>query len=109
MDAQRTQAAAAALAAAHETYFGGYGNDAMELCELFVRAGHQRRGLGSRLLQWGLDKAAADKLHLVLFASLDSEPFYERAGFEAVGCFETHIEGELARVTTVAMVKEHQQ
>ncbi|KAH8690707.1 acyl-CoA N-acyltransferase [Talaromyces proteolyticus] len=51
---------------------------------LLVHPEHQRKGIGRKLLQWGLDEA--DKLGLI--TSLESTPegrrLYEKAGFEVV-------------------------
>lgn len=51
---------------------------------LAVHPNHQRKGIGRKLLQWGLDEA--DRLGLIAYleASADGVRLYEQTGFEKV-------------------------
>jgi GNAT superfamily N-acetyltransferase len=51
---------------------------------LAVHPNHQKKGIGRKLLQWGLDEA--DRLGLIAYleASSDGVRLYEQAGFEKV-------------------------
>ncbi|OKL64432.1 hypothetical protein UA08_01109 [Talaromyces atroroseus] len=51
---------------------------------LAVHPNHQKKGIGRKLLQWGLDEA--DRLGLIAYleASNEGRPLYEQSGFEAV-------------------------
>ncbi|KXJ87047.1 acyl-CoA N-acyltransferase [Microdochium bolleyi] len=42
---------------------------------------YQRRGAGSMLVRWGVDRAAQDGVGVYLDASKDGLPLYERCGF----------------------------
>lgn len=49
---------------------------------LAVSPTHQRRGVGSQLVQWGTTRADADGLEAYLDATPKGAPIYKRLGFE---------------------------
>ena len=46
---------------------------------------HQRRGVGSMLLEWGCDKADFHGWKSFVMASPDGVPLYTKFGFKAMG------------------------
>ncbi|KAJ9603548.1 hypothetical protein H2200_011734 [Cladophialophora chaetospira] len=52
-----------------------------ELLTLAVDPAYQRRGIGQKLVAWGLDKAKAEGVPAVVIGAKDTEPFYHRCGF----------------------------
>lgn len=56
-----------------------------ELCELRTSPRFQRRGLGSQLVNFGLEKADHDGLPCYLSGSPMGVPVYTKLGFEEVG------------------------
>lgn len=57
----------------------------MVLQSLATDPNYQRRGIGSKLVQWGLDQADAEGLPCWIHASDAGRRVYEAAGFEQVG------------------------
>lgn len=51
----------------------------LEIC--FVHPSHRRRGAGSQLVDWGVQKADALGLEAFIEATEDGKPMYERHGF----------------------------
>lgn len=51
---------------------------------LVVDPAHQRRGLGSRLVEWGLARADELGVEAFLTASPFGKPLYEKQGFQVV-------------------------
>ncbi|KAL4771050.1 acyl-CoA N-acyltransferase [Aspergillus nidulans var. acristatus] len=56
----------------------------VELEKLFTHPKYQGNGVGSALLQWGLDEADRLGLMIYLEATEEGRPLYERFGFEAI-------------------------
>lgn len=54
---------------------------------LGVQDSYQGRGLGSKLLKWGLTRADAEGLEVYLSASPAGKPLYEKNGFREVDTF----------------------
>lgn len=48
---------------------------------LAVSVNHQRRGVGGRLVDWGLERAERDGLPAVLCASVKGRNLYHKKGF----------------------------
>ena len=59
---------------------------------LFTHPEHRRRGVGSLIMNWGLERA--DKLGLESFieATAAGKPCYERFGFEVIDTNQLHVE-----------------
>jgi predicted N-acetyltransferase YhbS len=74
------------------------------LCELNTSPKFQRRGLGSQLVKYGLEKADGDEVMVYLSGSPMGVPVYRKLGFEEVGRLEldlsdfggegSHVHGE---------------
>ncbi|KAM7219552.1 hypothetical protein V8F06_005107 [Rhypophila decipiens] len=56
----------------------GLGED---LQTLAAHPDYKRRGIGTTLLQWGIDQAKADKANVFLTATAEGKHLYERQGF----------------------------
>jgi GNAT superfamily N-acetyltransferase len=54
---------------------------------LGVHDSYQGKGLGSKLLKWGLARADAEGLEVYLSASPAGKPLYEKNGFQVVDTF----------------------
>lgn len=65
----------------------GY-RDAWYLSFLAVHPRHHRRGIGKTLLEWGVEKAAAEKRDCFLVATPAGMPLYLAHGFEQVGTMD---------------------
>ncbi|KAL8952776.1 MAG: hypothetical protein Q9222_001323 [Ikaeria aurantiellina] len=55
------------------------------LDSLAVRAEHRRKGVGSKLIQWGTKIADEMGLDAVVEASMEGAPVYKKHGFESMG------------------------
>jgi GNAT superfamily N-acetyltransferase len=54
---------------------------------LGVHPSYQGRGLASKLLKWGLDRADAEGVEAYLSSSPEGKPVYEKYGFKSVYTF----------------------
>ncbi|KAI0017135.1 acyl-CoA N-acyltransferase [Xylariomycetidae sp. FL0641] len=72
---------------------------------LGVRKSHQRKGLGKRLLRWGLQRADEDQVEAFLSASPFGAPMYTKHGFETVETLHFD-EGKYAEKIMVRQPKE---
>ena len=50
-----------------------------------VLPSHQRKGLGTKLLEWGLEKAIEEGMRVYLTATEKGRDLYLKAGFEEIG------------------------
>lgn len=48
---------------------------------LATSSGYQKKGLGSKLLEWGIEKADAEGLELYLDAAKGAQHLYEKFGY----------------------------
>lgn len=71
-----------------------------------VHKDHQGKGIGKKLVQWGLDRAAADGKDVYLLANERGTPMYEKMGFQLIGqC--TSFEGKPYAQTERAFLLRH--
>jgi GNAT superfamily N-acetyltransferase len=78
---------------------------------MMVHPNHQRKGIGKKLLQWGLDRADKEKIVSWLFARPAAAKMYRNAGFKPVGLLEVHVPEDdepLDVVPGEAMLREPQ-
>ncbi|KAM7198458.1 hypothetical protein V8F33_004964 [Rhypophila sp. PSN 637] len=62
--------------------------DVWYLQTLAAHPDYKRRGIGTTLLQWGIDQAKADKANLFLTATGEGKYLYERQGFVQLSEFD---------------------
>ncbi|KAM0433868.1 hypothetical protein ACHAPT_003811 [Fusarium lateritium] len=62
-----------------------YPDERWRLAFISVSPNHQRRGIGRKLVQWGIDRSEEEGIAAVLEASDAGKPLYEKMGFVAVG------------------------
>ncbi|WAO94307.1 N-acetyltransferase domain-containing protein [Fusarium falciforme] len=62
-----------------------YPDERWRLAFISVSPNHQRRGIGRKLVQWGLDRSEEEGVAAVLEASDAGKGLYERMGFVEVG------------------------
>ncbi|KAL2009025.1 hypothetical protein VTN00DRAFT_7219 [Thermoascus crustaceus] len=86
-----------------ELFNSRFGDRQLNLVMLATLPEYQRRGAGTMLLQWGIDKADAEGLAITLFAGPSAQHLYSRSGFEVVGNVHTQVEGEEAAIDLPAM------
>jgi hypothetical protein len=66
-----------------------------------------RRGAGTALCNWGIEKAVSDKLAAVtLFSSPMGKPLYTKLGFCQVGIVDTRVSGEKEYINFPGMTLE---
>ncbi|CAG7940273.1 unnamed protein product [Penicillium nalgiovense] len=73
------------MGARHEKWMGERPHYYLDM--LGVQDSYQGRGLGSKLLKWGLTRADAEGLEVYLSASPAGKPLYEKNGFREVDTF----------------------
>jgi GNAT superfamily N-acetyltransferase len=64
------------------------GANIKDLRRMMVDPDHQRKGIGQKLLQWGLDLADKQKMVCWLYARPAAVRLYESAGFKVMGVCE---------------------
>jgi len=64
-----------------------------ELLNLATSPQYQRKGIGSQLLRYGLEKADRDGVKVYVTASPMGEKVYKRLGFEEVGRLSIDLRG----------------
>lgn len=62
-----------------------YPDERWRLAFISVSPNHQRRGIGRKLVQWGLDRSEEEGVAAVLEASDAGKGLYEKMGFAEVG------------------------
>ncbi|KAJ9490744.1 hypothetical protein VN97_g2531 [Penicillium thymicola] len=76
------------MEARHEKWLGGRPHYYLDI--LAVHPSQQGKGLGSKLLKWGLTRADAEGLEVYLSASPAGRPLYLKYGFREVDTFEPY-------------------
>ncbi|KAM7184365.1 Acyl-CoA N-acyltransferase [Naviculisporaceae sp. PSN 640] len=61
--------------------------DMWYLAVLCVAPQHQGKGVGKKLLQWGMARGAEERKSLFLLASTEGYPLYRSQGFQTIGEF----------------------
>ncbi|KAK6338448.1 hypothetical protein TWF730_002508 [Orbilia blumenaviensis] len=80
-----------------------YGESQLYLMTLVTHPDHFRRGAGTTLMRWGLEKAKQEKLVITLFASQMGYGLYKKLGFGVVGEVTVQIEGEEEKLNIPGM------
>ncbi|KAI1106394.1 acyl-CoA N-acyltransferase [Jackrogersella minutella] len=88
---------------AFERYFGAYGKDQIHLWLLATHPDFRRRGAGTRLCQWGQERASRDSLHTTVLASPMGKSLYEELRFTNSGTFFIQVDGETDKLKLWAM------
>ncbi|GAB1314620.1 hypothetical protein MFIFM68171_04830 [Madurella fahalii] len=82
----------------HEKYMGRREHWYLEL--ICAKPGEMGKGVGKRLLQWGLEKVDADGCEAYLEASPDGRPLFEKFGWKVVERLE-YLDGEYVECSMV--------
>ncbi|KXJ91721.1 acyl-CoA N-acyltransferase [Microdochium bolleyi] len=85
-----------------------YGDTNLYLSILACHPDYQRRGIGRRLVTWGLEKASREGLDLTVFGSPMGSLLYQAVGFREVGRFRVQVDGEEESLETLAMVLKNE-
>lgn len=75
---------------------------------LGVSRDHGRQGIGSQLLQWGMDRADESDTAIVIAASQEGEKLYARHGFKVLGrrtLLEDQVPGGVQQTYMIRMAK----
>ncbi|KAK4864561.1 hypothetical protein LT330_009556 [Penicillium expansum] len=72
----------------HEKWMGERPHYYLDM--LGVHSSHQGKGLGSKLLKWGLTRADAEGVEIYLSASPAGRPLYQKYGFREVDTFSPY-------------------
>ncbi|KAK1826340.1 gnat family [Podospora conica] len=83
-----------------------WGDQQLHLQILGVHPDCWRRGIGSKLVRWGVDLASKEKIPLTVLASSLGLSLYTRLGFRDLGSSVTQVPGEVEKVDTEALVYE---
>jgi GNAT superfamily N-acetyltransferase len=75
-------------------YFAKYGNSQIHLWLIVTHPDFRRRGLGTMLTTWGLDKALSKGWPVTVFASPMGELLYRQLGLACIAREHIQVEGE---------------
>ena len=90
----------------HEAYFKAihdsktqwfdkrFGERQLYLAVLCIDPAYQGCGIGTKFLQWGIDRAKQEKVGISLFASPRGRDLYAKMGFKDGGWTKAQVEGE---------------
>lgn len=67
---------------------------------------YERRGAGSKLTQWGLNRARQEHVPITLFSSPRAVTLYKKLGFREVGTVHVQVDGESEFMEFPGMVWE---
>ncbi|KGO66541.1 Acyl-CoA N-acyltransferase [Penicillium italicum] len=76
------------MEARHEKWMGERPHYYLDM--LGVHSSHQGKGLGSKLLKWGIKRADAEGMEIYLSASPAGRPLYQKYGFREVDTFSPY-------------------
>ncbi|PQE20516.1 Acyl- N-acyltransferase protein [Rutstroemia sp. NJR-2017a BBW] len=84
-------------------------NEAFGINQLYLRIlgthpDYRRRGFGSRLLKWGVDRATRDEVVICLMSTKSGYPLYIACGFKELESIRIQAEGEEVFVVMRRMV-----
>ncbi|KAI1456476.1 acyl-CoA N-acyltransferase [Annulohypoxylon moriforme] len=88
---------------AFELYFSEYGTDQIHLWLLATRPAFRRRGAGTRLCRWGLERASKNSICTTVLASPMGKCLYEELGFTNCDSFFIQVDGEAEKLQLWAM------
>ncbi len=77
-----------------ERYFAVYGNQQVHLWLLTTHPDFRRRGAGTMLCNWGLEKATEKHWMLTVVGSQMGRSLYEHLGYGLVGTLKIQADGE---------------
>ncbi|TAQ86575.1 hypothetical protein B7494_g5096 [Chlorociboria aeruginascens] len=95
-----------AITRARKEYFEVFQSHRMHLQWLATLPDYCRRGFGSALVRWGMDRAARDGVALTLVASPQGFELYRKLGFRYLGDQMAKVQGEEECVVMRFMVFE---
>ena len=64
---------------------------------------YQRRGAGTQLTRWGIEKAKREGHVVTLFAAPSASQMYKKMSFEVLGSVHTQVDGEEESIDLSAM------
>ena len=103
----RMRAFRTALAEGKKEFFDDtYGEAQLNLMTLVTLPEYWRRGIGTKLAEWGVLKSREDNLTMTLFASPMGERLYKRMGFRQIGMATIRVDGEDVTIDIPAMVRD---
>ncbi|KAI1769912.1 acyl-CoA N-acyltransferase [Hypoxylon cercidicola] len=88
-----------------DTHFGKYGDSQIHLWLLATHPHFRRRGAGTRLCRWGLERASRMTLHTTVLASPMGKRLYEGLDFTICGSFIIQADGEEEKLKLWAMME----
>ncbi|MCJ1443641.1 MAG: hypothetical protein MMC23_004141 [Stictis urceolatum] len=71
-----------------------YGDEYLELGQLYVHPEHHGKGYGRAMVSWGLERAGREGMPVALFASPMGKRLYLKLGFRQVGVLRVCVEGD---------------
>lgn len=63
-------------------------DDCLFLSQLAVALDAQRKGIGKRLVKWGLNMVERENIPAVLYATTQGRPLYDAMGFREIGTWQ---------------------
>ncbi|KAI0834246.1 acyl-CoA N-acyltransferase [Hypoxylon sp. FL0890] len=89
-----------------DSYFGKYGDNQIHLWLLATHPDFRRRGAGTRLCRWGLERASRQSLYTTVLASPMGRSLYAELSFVDCGSFMVQVDGETEKLEIWAMTHE---
>ena len=88
---------------AFKDYFSKYRGQQYHLWLLATHPDYRRRGAGSMLSGWGMDKAAEQGWVVTVLASPMGKKLYESLGYKALGNVIVQVDGEEEKLTVCCL------